>query len=149
MVGFCEKGPKKLRPKSKTYEHVKTAVEDLVTPAQLAFFGYFATHFEPFLLKYQTHHPMIPYLLEDLEKLYCSVLKVVVKEEVVANKSAGELTKIDLKDSKIFKKRKHFHIGFAAETILRDLKNRDLIKQEQRDDFFDNVKTCVWCLIRL
>ena len=143
LVGFWEKGPKKLRPKSKTYEHVKTAVEDLVTPAQLAFFGYFATHFEPFLLKYQTHHPMIPYLLEDLEKLYCSVLKVVVKEEVVANKSAGELTKIDLKDSKIFKKRKHFHIGFAAETILRDLKNRDLIKQEQRDDFFDNVKTCV------
>ena len=35
IVNHWEKLPKSKRPKSKSYEHLKSAVEDLLTPAKL------------------------------------------------------------------------------------------------------------------
>ena len=69
IVNDWEKLPKSKRPKSKSYEHLKSAVEDLLTPAKLQFFSFFTSLFEPFLVMYQTNQPMIPYMYNDLQKL--------------------------------------------------------------------------------
>ena len=68
IVNDWEKLPKSKRPKSKSYEHLNSAVEDLLTPGKLQFFSFFASLFEPFLVMYQTNQPMIPYMYNDLQK---------------------------------------------------------------------------------
>ena len=49
IVKFWEGLPKSKRPSSKSYENVKTAAKDLLTPAKLKFFsllaGFFSTIF--------------------------------------------------------------------------------------------------------
>ena len=59
VVNHWEKLPKSRRPGPKSYEHLKSAVEDLLTPAKLQFFSFFVSLFEPFLVMYQTNQPMI------------------------------------------------------------------------------------------
>ena len=61
--------PKSKQPSTKSFENFKTAVNDPLTPVKLNFFSYFASIFQPFLMKYQTDKPMIPYLHSDIVKL--------------------------------------------------------------------------------
>ena len=74
IVGYWESLPKSKRPSSKSYSNVLSAVTDNLTPAELHFFSYVAGIFQPFLTKYQSDIPMIPFLYSDLLKLVKSVL---------------------------------------------------------------------------
>ena len=64
----------------------KITVEDVLTTAKLSFFSYFASLFEPFLLKYEPQNLMLPYLYTDLVDLFRSVLKLIIKDEVLENR---------------------------------------------------------------
>ena len=83
IINFWKSLPKRKQPSSKSFENVKIAVEDVLTPAKLSFFSYFVSLLEPFLLKYQTQNPMLPYLYTALVDLFRSVLKLIIKDEVV------------------------------------------------------------------
>ena len=65
IVSFWVGLPKAKRPSSKSYEDVKKAVDDSLTMVKLSCFSFFASLFQPFLLKYQTNNPMMPYLYPD------------------------------------------------------------------------------------
>ena len=74
IVRYWESLPKSKRPSSKSYSNVLSAVTDNLTPAELHLFSYVAGIFQPFLTKYQSDKPMIPFLYSDLLKLVKSVL---------------------------------------------------------------------------
>ena len=86
---------------------------------------------------------MIPYLYNDLLSLFASILKIIIKDEVVAKKTGAELAKLDFTDSAIYKKTTEFHVGFAAESIIKDLKKKDLFSKRDRESFYTNVKLCI------
>ena len=113
IVSFWVGFPKAKCTSSKSYEDVKKAVDDSLTMVKLSFFSFFASLFQPFLLKYQTNKPMMPYLYPGLVALLKSDLQLVVKDDVLEKCSSGvDLLKIDLgsKDM-ILKKREEFHLG--------------------------------------
>ena len=83
---------------------------------------------------------MIPYLYNDLLSLFASILKIIIKDEVVAKKTGAELAKLDFTDSAIYKKTTEFHVGFAAESIIKGLKKKDLFSKRDRESFYTNVK---------
>ena len=105
---------------SQSFENVKNVVEDPLTTAKLSFFSYFASHFQPFLEKYQTSRLMIPSLYQDFVKFLRSLLQIVVKDNTLDKLSAGQqLTKMDLGNKETFKtKRKEMHLGLALNLQL-------------------------------
>ena len=83
LVDFWENLVKSKRPKSKSHDNVKAGVYDKLVVAKLHFFSYVAGLLQPSLTCYQGDGPMISFLCNDLKVVYCSLLEVVVKPEVL------------------------------------------------------------------
>ena len=140
IVNHWENLPKSKRPKSKGCEHLKSAVEDLLTPAKLQFFSFFASLFEPFLVMYQTDQPMIPYMYNDLQKLLRKLILLIVKPDLLLNcKSATDMKNLYFSDKSNLLKLKAINRGFTATSTLKELKREDLITNGQIASFFNNV----------
>ena len=56
-------------------------------------------------------------------------------------RSGNQLTKIDFASGKVFKKN-NVTIGFSAESVLSNLKKKDLVKDSNIQNFY-NVRKCV------
>ena len=83
VVAFWLKLLKSKQPKCKSFESVKKAVEDELTTVKPSFFGYLASIFQPFLEKYQSQVPTIPYMYSDLVKLIRSLMQIAVKHDII------------------------------------------------------------------
>ena len=103
MVNHWESLPKSKRPSSKSYPNVLSAVNDNLTLVNLHFFSFVAGIFQPFLIKYQSDKPMVPFVHNDLLRLVKRVLLLVLKPDVVNScTSITALKKIDLNENANF-----------------------------------------------
>ena len=92
---------------------------------------------------------MLPYLYTDIVELFRSVLKLIIKDEVVENcRSGNQLTKIDFESANMFKESKGVTIGFSTEYVLSDLKKTDQVKHSDIKNFYDNMRKCVVSTIK-
>ena len=123
IVKFWEGLPKSKRPAYKSYASVKSAVEDLLTPAKLKFFSFLAGFLQPVLVKYQTDKPMVPYLYQDLSKLLKKLMRLIVKPDVLTKcESISDLENVNLNDKNVIMKSKDINIGFATRSEITELK---------------------------
>ena len=67
IVRDWNKLPKSKQPKSKSYEDVLQTGDDPFTTTKLTFFSYVAGILEPYLKKYQSDMPMVPYMYAELK----------------------------------------------------------------------------------
>ena len=81
--------PKRQQPSGKSFEAEQLAIEDPVIAAKLSFLSYTASLLEPFLTRYQTSCPMVPYLYTDLTALFRSLMKIIVRDEMLEQCSIG------------------------------------------------------------
>ena len=89
--------PKSKQPKSKSFEAVKDAIDDVLYPAKLSFVSHFAGLIQPFLTCYQSDKPMIPFLHDDIFNLVFSLLQILVKTDKLQEcETMSDLKKIDL-----------------------------------------------------
>ena len=65
------------RPKNRSYEVVKEYLKDPCFVAKLHIFKCIANQLQPFLAKYQTGKPMLPYLSDDLCMIIRSLMRRV------------------------------------------------------------------------
>ncbi|CAM4652640.1 unnamed protein product [Leuciscus chuanchicus] len=95
-------------PRSSSYD---TIVEARMNPFILAKLHFFmsVSSFPPFLTKYQTDAPMIPFLGRDLEDLIRTSVDV----------SPVKLVKLDVTDQKLWVSPKQVDIGIGATTALK------------------------------
>ena len=95
--------PKSKQPKSKSFEAVKDAIDDVLYPDVLfCFVSYFAGLIQPFLTCYQSDKPMIPFLHDDIFNLVFSLLQIGVEPDKLQECE----TMSDLKKTDLGKKRK-------------------------------------------
>ena len=59
-----------------------------------------------------------------------------------------DLWKIDLDKERVYKKKKEFNLGFAAENKLKGLQQRDLVEKEAVTNFLDNAHPCVFAIFK-
>ena len=79
---------------------------------------------------------MLPYLYTDLVDLFRSVLKLIIKDEAVENFwSDNQLTKIDFQSGNVFTKNRDVTTEFSTESVLSDLKEKDLVKDSNIQNF--------------
>ena len=99
---------RKTKPSSKSSFNVPEAVNDKFILANFHFFVFFWSIFKPFLTKYQTRWPMVPFMCDDLKNLVKSILHLYIKQSVIDSCSNGISYKnINLLNrSNIFSKKK-------------------------------------------
>ena len=85
IINFWKRQPKsKIRPDSKSYNVVVKPVNDQITVAKLSLFICVAGILKPYLKKYQTDMPMIPYMYDDLQKIIKIIHELIITTDVIA-----------------------------------------------------------------
>lgn len=105
------------RPKNKSYEIVKECLKDPCFVAKLHFFKCIANQLQPFLAKYQTSKPMLPFLSDDLCMIIRSLMRRFIKSDILKDASDEQLVKIKVADQKIHVNHKKVDVGFACEKL--------------------------------
>ena len=124
MFDFWEGLATSKRPKSISYENVKAHTNDPLTLAKLKSFFFVASLLQPYLTKYQGDGPMLPFVNEDVKKLFKDLLALIIKPDVIAKcKHSLDFLKIDVADEKNLFKLSKMDLGFAYESELINFKN--------------------------
>ena len=109
-----------------------------LTPAKLHFFSFVAGIFQPFLVKYQSDKPMVPFVHDDLLRLVKRILLLVLKPDVVNPcTSITALKKIDLNEKANFLKAKEIKLGFGARECIKNLKKADLLSSQNLQTYMN------------
>ena len=114
--------PKSKQPKLNSYVYLKEVIDDVLYPAKLNFFRFFAHLLEPFLLHYQTDNPIALFIHDDLFSLLSSLFQVIQYGILEKCTALLDLKKVDLRRKENIMKANHFNIGFAASQLIHDLK---------------------------
>ena len=136
---WSQQKPKSKQPcnlQTKSILNVKAALEDKLTTAKLHFFSFIAGKLHPFLVRYQTGKPRIPFLYRDMKRLLVGLMLLVVKKEVVDGaKTGASLKTINLNGSDNLRPLKNVEIGFAAEHTIKKLLREDAISKTAENEF--------------
>ena len=102
VVEFWEKVTKSKRPACKVILPWLRLFKTLWLLQNSNFSVFFASQFQLFLVVYQTDNPMVPFLYQDLFKLTCKIMQLIVKPDLLRKcESVRDLKKIHLLDKYI------------------------------------------------
>jgi len=131
-------GPKSKVPTSQSFRNLKEYTLDPLVPAKLQFFIAVAKILQPFLKKFQTDKPMVPFLSEELQCILKAILGKFVKQSVLDEATtAVKLVKIDVmkKDSIVAPKK--VDTGFAAKMLVQDIQTKKEASPLQILEFYN------------
>lgn len=106
-------------PGNISIKNVRKGVKDALTPAKVSFFSLIAGILEPFLKKYQTAQPMIPFLYDDLIRIILELLKKFVKP-VILETGIKNILKLEWNKAENFLPLEKLDVGFATRKYLKD-----------------------------
>ena len=90
------------RPQIKSYEWLVECYSDPLVPAKLHFFLFVAVIFEPYLTRFQTDAPMVPFMFDELSATFKKLVGLIFKKDAIDNAQsiASMLNEKWLQDSK-------------------------------------------------
>ncbi|KAL2102284.1 hypothetical protein ACEWY4_001452 [Coilia grayii] len=103
---------------------LRTSSYDPLILAKFHFYMAIARTFTPFLTKYQTDEPVLPFISQDLTVLIKSLLKRFIRSEVLSGITPLQLVKLDSTDKAARVQLKNVDIGLGAEAVLKELQSR-------------------------
>ena len=111
-------------PHTKSFDTVKSGCQDLLAEAKLNFALTLAKQVQPFLTKYQSDSPLLPFLVSDLLEMLKSIISKFLTAEFAAQlKTCTQLSKVDLRDRSHYKQ---VDLGFSAEMYLQSAEFRKM-----------------------
>ena len=108
-------------PGTTSFRVVKDFCEDQLAVAKLTSFLSIAQEVTPFLTRYETDKPMLPFLAEDLFNLIRSLLLRFMKSQVLEGLTKQQLVRVDPTNEQDHLSYEKIDVGFAAEKELRAL----------------------------
>ena len=119
------------KPNSKSFLNLQSASNDLFIPAKLSFFSFVAGILQPFLVKYQTDDPMVPYLYNDVFNISKKIMNLIVKPDIMIKCiSDAELKNVNLSSKDNFMKPKNMNVCFSTTAAIVDLRKKDLVAKK-------------------
>ncbi|XP_056151046.1 uncharacterized protein LOC130125494 [Lampris incognitus] len=109
-------------PGTASFDTIAAALTDPLILTKLQFSKAVARTFNPFLKKYQTDGPVMPFLCKDLAELTKSLLRRFIKRELLQDVTTLQLTRLDVADKKNWLCPQDIDIGLGAESILKSTK---------------------------
>nr|XP_043905538.1 uncharacterized protein LOC122784359 [Solea senegalensis] len=107
------------KPNTASYDLILAALGDPLLIPKLQFFLAIARSFNPFLQKYQTDEPVLPFLAKDLTELLLSLLRRFIKRELLQDQSPLQLIILDISEEKNWVSLKRVDIGLGAESAIK------------------------------
>lgn len=129
-------------PHLTSVNNVKQGVGDPLMPAKLAFFSTVATMLEPFLTKFQSDAPLVPFLFSSIHSLITTLLEMFVEEKSIP-KDIKRLLILNFKDEKIFLSPLKIHLGFSTKKFLKSAKATEAQKLSFRKECLNFLKATV------
>ena len=83
VINYWEGLCKSKRPSDKSYESLVQHYKDPLILSKLQFFAFIASIFKPFLTIFQTDRPMVPFLLNELEKIVNLLQRLIFKKDAL------------------------------------------------------------------
>ena len=83
VVEKWEKLASSKRPKGKNYQTVLASIKDNPITAKLNYFSFIASILHPFLTKYQSNDPPVPFMYDDVLSLTTSLMRLMFKVDKV------------------------------------------------------------------
>lgn len=123
-------------PKTKSFEVIVEAMKDPLLEAKLAFFTLVAKEVYPFLVRYQTDKPMLPFLATDMHAVLKDIMKSFVKKDAIAD--VNRITKVvnmDVNSSAVQCPIGEVDIGFIARKKVKALLATKKISDRQSQQF--------------
>lgn len=121
---------------TKSFNSVVTSCDDVLFTVKLNIFMCIAKEIYPFLLKYQTDSPVLPYFVDDMQNMIVNIICKFAQKDVVkqAQKSIAELISVcrGLSDAKNHKASDKIDCGFVAEKLLNELVSKKKISDGDR-----------------
>ncbi|XP_065125255.2 uncharacterized protein [Paramisgurnus dabryanus] len=108
-------------PGTASYDIIEAAQADPLIIAKLQFFLAISRTFNPFLTKYQTDEPVLPFLAKDLSELLKSLLRRFWKRELLHDLTPLQLTKVNVSDEANWVPVMNTDIGLGAESAIKAL----------------------------
>ena len=120
-------------PSTVTSKNIKELCSDPLAPAKIAFFASVAAALEPFLTKYQTSAPLMPFLYDDLIGILRVLMSRYVKKDLLdIAKTGADICKIDGSSKEIRCRYKEVDLGVAATKLLTESKVSDAARMAFR-----------------
>ena len=131
-------------PGNVTTSDIHKLCADKLADAKILFFASVGAHFEPFLKKYQTSDPQIPFLYDDISLLLRSVASRFVKQSILQDAdNAAKLMKLDFSSADIKCHLKDVDIGVAAKRALGEAKASELEAVQFRKEMCSVFVGCI------
>ncbi|KAJ8399436.1 hypothetical protein AAFF_G00411480 [Aldrovandia affinis] len=112
-------------PGTGSYDTIAAAIKDPLILAKLHFYMAIARTFTPFLKRYQTDEPVMPFLGRDLAEFLKSLLRCFIKRELLQDATTVQLTRLDITERKNWVRLQDVDIGLGAESILKAVATQD------------------------
>ena len=121
-INHLSSGKKSKIPKCTSYNVVKKAVQDPTTKAKLHAFIHVAKIMTPFLKKFQSDSPLVPFMDEELGKILRVLMENFMKQNSLPGslRYASDLAEVDFKDEAKHVQKLKVNGGFACGECLRD-----------------------------
>ena len=109
-------------PKKKNYQTLLAAIKDSLITANLNYFSFVASILQPFLTKYQSDDPHVPFTYDDVLSLITSLVRLIFKVDKVDADAVKNFKEFDftLNDNRL--PLNSINIGCAAANSIVDLK---------------------------
>ena len=101
-VAYWESLSRSRRPQIKSYERHVECYSDPLAPVKLHFFSFAGGIFDPYLTRFQTDVPMVPFMFDELSAMFKTLVGPIFKKDAIDNAQsiASILNEKLLQDSK-------------------------------------------------
>lgn len=116
-------------PASESFRKVQKALEDKMLLGKLGFMQSVAMQLEPYLTKFQTNKPLLPFMYQDIYNLLRNLMVRFVKSDIMSGvTNASKLMAVDLSKKENLKTIQSIDIGFAASCACKNVSGLDILK---------------------
>ena len=84
-MAYWESLSRSRHPQIKSYEQLVEYHSDPLVPAKLHFFSFSASIFEPYLTRFQTDAPMVPFMFDELSAIFKKLVGLIFKKDPIDN----------------------------------------------------------------
>ena len=114
-------GPKSKIPVIRSFQNLEEHVLDPLSTAKLQFFITIAKVLTPFLKKFKSEEPMLPFMAEEFYTILWTLLEKFIKKSVLQEATtAAKLSKIDVLKKENILSPKKVDVGFACKILLQE-----------------------------
>ena len=116
-------------PSSNSYTKVESALKDDMIAAKLGFLQSVALELEPYLTRYQSNDPLLPFMYQDLYALLRTLMLRFIKTDIMNGATnASTLLAIDCTKKENHKLVTSIGIGFAASSACKNEKGISVLR---------------------